>query len=188
MRWVQGIDCEFMNYPKPLLKAWEGGNYSFLIESGASNYIKEILVSKAKNRPGRRFFGEAYIASKIEMKDGWYSSFKWLTSPKWLTGDSLDSSLEAPFFEALMEYIGPKMILGLQEKARVYWKGTEGVSAKPVAPDFLLIEKSGEIRFIESKMPWDTVRPRQVAGLKLIKKVLRVVVPVRVSIINLHPE
>ena len=81
MGWVNGIECEFMNYPKPLLEAWEEGDYSFLVESRASNYIKEILVCKAKKRPGRRFFGEAYISSKIEMKDGWYSSFKWLTSP-----------------------------------------------------------------------------------------------------------
>ena len=55
MRWVHGIECEFMNYPKPLLKAREGGDYSFLIDSKASNYIKDILVSKAKRRQGRRF-------------------------------------------------------------------------------------------------------------------------------------
>jgi len=188
MGWVHGIECEFMNYPKPLLEAWEEGDYSFLVESRASNYIKEILVCKAKKRPGRRFFGEAYISSKIEMKDGWYSSFKWLTSPKWLTGYRLDFFRGAPFFEALMEYLGPKIILRLQEKTKVYWKGTEGDSTKPVAPDLLLIGKDGEIRFIESKMPWDTIRPNQVAGLKLIKKYVTVNVPVRVSIINLHPE
>lgn len=188
MRWVHGIECEFINYPKPLLKAWEEEDYSFLIESRASKYIKDILVCKAKKRPGRRFFGEAYIASRIEMKDGWYSSFKWLTSPKWLTGDGLGSSQEASFFEALMEYIGPEMILKLQEKAKVYGKGTEGGSTKPAAPDLWLIGKDGDFRFIESKMPWDTIRPSQVAGLKLIKKYLRANAPVRVSIINLHPE
>jgi hypothetical protein len=51
-----------------------------------------------------------------------------------------------------------------------------------------LIGKDREIRFIESKMPWDSIRPNQVAGLKLIKKYVTVNVPVRVSIINLHPE
>ena len=80
------------------------------------------------------------------------------------------------------------MILRLQEKAKVYWKGTGEENTKPAAPDLLLIGKDGDIRFIESKMPWDTIRPNQVAGLKLIKKYLMVNVPVRVSIINLHRE
>ena len=31
MRWVQDIECEFMNYPEVLLEAWDGGNYSFRI-------------------------------------------------------------------------------------------------------------------------------------------------------------
>ncbi len=122
------------------------------------------------------------------MKDGWYSSFKWLTSPKWLMGDGLDAALERPFSQGLMKYLGPKMVLRLQEKAKVYWKGSGGEVARPVAPDLLLIGKDGEIRFIESKMPWDTIRPSQIAGLKLIKGYLKVNVPVRVSIINLQPE
>jgi hypothetical protein len=180
------IECEIMNYPKPLLEAWEGGDYSFLIESRASDYIKDILVCKAKKRPGRRFFGEAYIASRIEMKEGWYSSFKWLTSPKWLSGDGLDPLLEAPFFEALMKYLGPKMIFKLQEKARTGRGGREG--SKPVAPDLWIVGKDGGLRFIESKMPGDRIRPSQVAGLKLIKKYLRMNIPVRVSIIMLRPE
>jgi len=188
MQRIHGIECEIMNYPEALLEAWVEGDYSFLVESRASNYIKEVLVCKAKKRPGRRFFGEAYIASRIEMKDGWYSSFKWLTSPKWVTGDGLDSSQEAPFFKALMEYIGPKMILKLQEKAKGYWKCPEGKRANPVAPDLLLIGKNGKIRFIESKMPWDTIRPNQAAGLKLINKYVTVNIPGRVSIINLQPE
>jgi hypothetical protein len=188
MRLAHGIKCEVMNYPKSLLKAWERGDYSFLLKSRASAYIKNILVCKAKKRPGRRFFGEAYIASKIEMRDGYYCSFKWLTASKWITGDCLDSVREGSFHQGLMKYLGPETVLNLQKKAMTYSKGTGRESTKPVEPDLLLIAKNGEIRFIESKMPWDTIRPSQLAGLKLIKKYLTVDVPVRTSIINLHAE
>lgn len=103
-------------------------------------------------------------------------------------GGWIRSSLEAPFFEALMKYIGPKIILKLQEKGKGFLKEAQGKSTQPVAPDLSLIGKDGDFRFIERKMPWDTIRPSQVAGLKLIKKYLRVDFPVRVSIIYLHPE
>jgi hypothetical protein len=186
MQWVHGIESEIMYYPEGLLKAWQRADYSFFVESRVSKYIKDILVSKAKRRPGRRFFGEAYIASRVEMKEGWYSSFKWLTSAKWLTGDGLNSPEEASFFKALMKYLGPKMVQRLQQKAKAYLKETEGGITKPVAPDLWLIGKDGDFRFIESKMPWDSLRPNQVAGLTLIKKFLKVKVPVRVSIINLQ--
>jgi len=84
------IQTEFMPYPEVLFQAWKSGDYSMLTASGASDYIKKILVHKAKKRPGRRFFGEAFIASRLEMKEGWYSSFKWLTSEKWVTGKKLE--------------------------------------------------------------------------------------------------
>ena len=188
MQLSHGLESELMYYPTSLLKAWEEKDYSFLNESRASRYIKEILVCKAERRPGRRFFGEAFIASKMAMKDGWYGSFKWLTSKKWGTGDGLISRRERLFFEALMKHIGPKMLLTLQQKARLSWKETKGNIAKPVAPDLWLIGKSGEFIFIESKMPWDSIRPGQIAGLKLIKKYLKVNATVKVSIVNLQPE
>jgi hypothetical protein len=124
----------------------------------------------------------------MEMKDGWYGSFKWLTSKKWLTGDGLNSRRERLFFEALMKHIGPKMLLRLQKEAKISWKETNGNIVKPVAPDLWIIAQTGEFRFIESKMPWDTLRPGQIAGLKLIKKYLRVNAPVRVFIVNLQPK
>lgn len=65
-----------------MLEAWKTGDYSMLTHSNASDYIKEILIFKAKTRHDRQFFGEAYIASRIEMKEGWYNSFKWLTADK----------------------------------------------------------------------------------------------------------
>ena len=100
---------EFLAYPESLLEAWKLGDYTMLTHSNASDYIKKILTFKAKNRTGRRFFGEAYIASRIEMKEGWYNSFKWLTADKWLSGGGLEPKFEKPFSQTNGSY-SPKTI------------------------------------------------------------------------------
>ena len=185
---------EFLPYPETLLEAWKTGDYSMLNRSNASNYIKEILIFKAKTRPGRRFFGEAYIASRIEMKEGWYNSFKWLTADKWLSGDGLDPKFEKPFHDALIKHIGADVLGRLQEYTLSFYnkhkeKFMDGNKyKKPVAPDLWLIDKEETFRFIESKLPGDTIKPHQIAGLVLIKKYLNVSFPVSVSIMNLYPE
>jgi len=185
---------EFSPYPEALLEAWKTGDYSMLINSNASDYIKEILIFKSKTRPGGRFFGEAYIASRIEMKEGWYNSFKWLTADKWLSGDGLDSKFEKPFYNALMEHIGADVLSSLQEKSNNFYnrhkeRFMDGKKyKKPVAPDLWLIDKERNFRFIESELPGDTVGSHQIAGLALISRYLRVSVPVSVSIMHVYPE
>ena len=185
---------EFMPYPESLLEDWKAGNHSMLMQSNASDYIKNILTTKAKIRQGRRFFGEAYIASKIEMKEGWYNSFKWLTADKWLIGESLESEFEKPFHEALMKHIGANVLSKLQAKANEFFNNHkekfmhEGKYKKPVAPDLWLIDKDGSFRFIESKLPGDTIAAHQIAGLALIGKYLGDAFPVSISIIHLYPE
>ena len=185
---------EVLSYPKTLLNAWKNRDYSMLQNSKASGYIKEILIHKANLRPGRRFFGEAYIASKIQMKDGWYSSFKWLTSEKWLSGEGLESEYEKPFHHALMKYVGVEPLTELQRKAvSLYETHKEtlivgGKPKKPVAPDLWIIDQQDRFRFIESKLFGDTIKPHQIAGLVLIQKHLKVRNPVLVSIITLYPE
>lgn len=185
---------DFLPYPESLLSAWKTADYSMLTQSNASNYIKEILIFKAKTRPGRRFFGEAYIASRIEMKEGWYNSFKWLTADKWLSGDGLDPKFEKPFHSALMKHIGSDVLAALQENAIGFYNRHKerfmdgNKYKKPVAPDLWLIDKEGRFRFIESKLPGDTIGPHQIAGLALIGKYLKVSVPVSVSIMHLYPE
>jgi len=111
---------EFLPYPESLLEAWKLGDYSMLTRSNASDYIKKILTLKAKIRPGRRFFGEAYIASKIEMNEGWYNSFKWLTADKWISGDGLEPEFKKPFHNALMEYIGIDVLIRLQKRLLIF--------------------------------------------------------------------
>lgn len=188
------IQNEFISYPESLLEGWKAGDHSMLTQSNASDYIKNILTTKAKTRQGRRFFGEAYIASKIEMTEGWYNSFKWLTADKWLTGKDLESEFEKPFHEALMKHIGASVLSKLQAKANDFFyahKGKfiyEGHDKKPVAPDLWLIDKKGHFKFIESKLPGDTIAPHQIAGLALIGKYLGESYPVSITLMNLYPE
>ena len=190
---IPHLKNEFMPYPEPLLEAWKSGDYSMLSRSNASDYIKEILIHKAKIRPGRRFFGESYIASRIDMRDGWYNSFKWLTSKRWITGKSLKPRFEKPFHKALVKHIGLDVLSKLQEKSiRLFEKHKEkfregDVFRKPVAPDLWLIETNGDFRFIESKLPGDKIGYHQLAGLALIKKYVKVQNMVSVSICNLYP-
>lgn len=185
---------EFMPYPESLLQAWKSGDYSMLTSSNASDYIKRILVHKAKKRPGRRFFGEAFIASRVEMKEGWYNSFKWLTSDKWITGKGLKPEFEQPFHRALSKYIGTDVLANLQRKAlSLYCQEKDRFLVrkefkKPVAPDLWIIDKRGRFRFIESKLPHDTIHPHQLAGLALIKKYLKPPFQVAVSVVTLYPE
>ncbi len=185
---------KFMPYPDYLLERWKNGDYSMLTRSNASNYIKEILVHKAKTRPGKRFFGEAYIASRIDMVQGWYNSFKWLTADKWVTGDGLEPRFEKPFHVALMQHIGKELLYNLQAKAAAFYNEYKekcmegGQHKKPVAPDLWVIDKNGNFIFIESKLPGDSIKPHQIAGMALIKKHLEIRTQVAVSIINLYPE
>ena len=182
-----------MPYPKSLLRLWQEGDYSMLEKSGASDYIKRILIGKAKNRPGTRFFGEAFVASNTEMREGWYNSYKWLTDAKWITGISLTSDYENTFHNALMKYIGAGKLATLQEKVKAFSKQhpTDLVHAgrfhNPVAPDLWIVDRSGNFRFIECKLPGDTSKPHQRAGLFLIKQYLDVPVPLVVSVVNLNP-
>jgi hypothetical protein len=185
---------DFMPYPEYLLEAWKSGDFSMLTRSNASNYIKEILVHKAKTRPGKRFFGEAYIASKISMKEGWYNSFKWLTATKWITGEGLEPIFEKPFHVALMQHIGKELLYDLQAKTASFYTEykeknmEERQRKKPAAPDLWIIDENGSFIFIESKLPGDSIKSHQIAGMALIKKHLKVRTQVSVSIITLYPE
>lgn len=182
-------DCiqSLLPYPQPLLEQWKKGDYSMLERSRASDYIKNILIGKAKTRPGPRFFGEAFIASTMDMKEGWYNSFKWLTNPNWLSGNGLEGEFERPFYDALLKYFGVEMLATLQNKASLCFQ-KQLSDLKPVAPDLLILSKDGELKFIESKMPDDTIKLHQVAGLALIKKYLDFSKPVTVSLITLYPQ
>ncbi|MFC1580068.1 hypothetical protein ACFL4N_04080 [Thermodesulfobacteriota bacterium] len=193
---MDGIKLEHKSlpYPEVLLGKWKKGDFSFLIESKASDYIKSILTKKAGARPGRRFFGEAFIVTNVDAVEGWYNSFKWLTGKKWITGRGLERQFEKPFYDALMKYVGRDGLKNLQkhslrffEKHMDHFKVGQ-VFRKPVAPDLWLIDKNGDFLFIESKLPGDTISPHQLVGLALIKKRMDTKKRVSVCIFSLYPD
>jgi len=157
------------------------GYYTMLKSSQASKYIKDILIHKAKKRPGTRFFGEAYISSTFPMRAGWYSSYKWLTATKWKTGKNLKNRFERLFYHSLIEYIGEKALSKLQHDAVKYY---EKCKIKPVPPDLWLIDKKGNFHFIESKKGNDEIHSGQLEGLALIKKYIKC----SISIIHIYPD
>ncbi len=56
---------EVMSFPPAFLKRWRNGDYSLLTSANIPSCIKQIIVKKAKMRPGRRFFGEAFVAGSM---------------------------------------------------------------------------------------------------------------------------
>ncbi len=97
-----------MSFPPAFLKRWRNGDYSLLTSANIPSYIKQIIIQKTKMRPGRRFFGEAFVAVSMskEIKDGFYNSYKWMTAEKWYTGKGLKPEFEKPFYDGLHKYIG----------------------------------------------------------------------------------
>ncbi len=198
------LEIIYKDYPIDLLESWMGGkDYSMLESSLASKYLKDILIYKATKRNKKKhsswFFGEAYIASTTDMSDGWYNSFKWLTSNQWITGKGLEAKFKKPFYNTLMTNISPQVVKNLQHKTDVlfenhkekFYDPRKKKYHKPVAPDLWLICKD-QYRFIESKLQMDnysdSAKPHQIAGLALIKKYLKVPNPVSVSIMYLYPR
>ncbi len=102
------LNEETISFPAVFLERWRNGDYSLLTSANIPSYIKQIIVQKAKVRPGRRFFGEAFVAVSFssKIKDGFYCSYKWLTAKKWITGKGFKSVFEKPFYEGLQKYIG----------------------------------------------------------------------------------
>lgn len=196
------LEIIYKDYPNDLLESWMNDkNYSMLESFHASKYLKDILIYKAtkrnKKKPSTWFFGEAYIASTLDMSAGWYNSFKWLTSKQWITGKGLEAKFKKPFYNTLMTNVGLQVVKTLQQKTDVlfenhkekFYDPKKKKYHKPVAPDLWLICKD-QYRFIESKLQMDdysdTAKPHQIAGLALIKKYLKVSHPVSVSIMYLY--
>jgi hypothetical protein len=63
---------EVLSFPQEFLERWRNGDYSLLTSANIPSYIKQIIVQKAKIRPGRRFFCETFVAASMskEIKDG----------------------------------------------------------------------------------------------------------------------
>ncbi len=117
-----------MSFPPELLERWRNGDYSLLTSANIPSYIKQIIVQKAKIRPGRRFFGEVFVAVSFssKIKDGFYNSYKWMTVKKWITGKGLKPEFEKPFYEGLHKYIGTENLKKIQKRSNKYREGHDG--------------------------------------------------------------
>lgn len=183
-----------MPYSESHRKAWVSGDYAMLTSSGASSYLRRVLPQKAekrrKHRATDRFFGEAYVSAELRHKSGYYGSFRWLTNPYFLSPpvpakEPLTDREE--LHEALWDCFGKARLAALHEKAH---RVRELTAEKPAPPDLWLIDEAGNHRFVEVKLPGDSIRLGQLAGLAVIAASLRsrTGAQVAVEVIDLHPN
>ena len=172
------------SYRAALREKWESGHYECLPWSKSSKWIRKMLSRKAKTRlngqirqgkkGSRRFFGEAYVATSEANREVWYNSFKWLMAPRYVR----DIKLPIPqhrFRDALRSSFDLDQIRDLQAKSSILWSTHREMlgGKKPVPPDLWLVADRGRHRFIEVKLPKDTIKPHQLAGLALISTLLK---------------
>lgn len=168
-------------FPPSELARWMGGDRRLLDQLPQSSQVSRILREKANNRgkPGRRFFGEAWSASQANWDEAWYGSFKWLSS--WPVQSA--SPFGSEYRSALLKYFPDASKARPRATALVpHLRGK-----RPMPPDLWL--RSGEAHhFIEVKLPGDSVRDTQVAGLAVIGSTLHTERSLSVWIYDLYPE
>ena len=178
---MSGLRIETLKFREAERQQWIRGNRKMLAKSGASPFLKRVLEEKARVRPDR-FFGEAFVASHVSHDEGYYGSFKWLTSAIWTDKSRPQSTDAAEFKEALREHFPQLAALQARARSRTLSKRLGG--QQPVAPDLWLIANN-EHRFIEVKLPGDILRSPQYAGLALLAAHLPSSMPVAVSVVTL---
>jgi hypothetical protein len=160
------LRVRYVRFSEAELQAWKSGTYTLV--KNCSKPLKQVLRSKAKVRPGRRFFGEAFVAATEPHEEAWYGSFQWLTSPKWYGNQDLGDRYQAKFRRALARHFPD--LKSFQETASISARRLHG--RRPVGPDLWL--RSGRVhRFIEVKLPGDQLKRHQLVGLALIGMFLR---------------
>lgn len=173
------LRIEMLTFREADRQRWRNGQDDMLQNSSASAFLKRVIGKKHRIRPNR-FFGEALVASRIKHDEGYYSSFKWLTSSAWSNSADLEAEDAAEFRRALAKHF-PR--LGeLQAKARALFEAVGG--RRPTAPDLWLVV-NGEHRFVEVKLANDDLASHQYAGLALIAKCLPSEKPISVVLANL---
>ena len=178
-----------MAYPETAAVSWKA-SCDMLMASGACDYLKEILPHKVSRRAKgtQRFFGEAFVATRLKHVEGYYGSFQWLTNERFLTSVKFPpgptQSFQDQYRAALQRYFGGQLER-LQQNARALLTAT---GVRPSAPDLWLIEPGGRHRFIEVKLPKDQVNEGQLAGLAVIVESLGVSAEVSVEVIELAPD
>ena len=179
------VSLKKMEFDSKLLYLWKNKkNYSILTDSDVSDFIKGIIIDKVKIRTNR-FFGEAYVAVKTPMTQGWYSSYQWLrwkggngslweTAPRRTQGENESKNYKQIFYDQFIsEIVGVENLSYLHDRSKIFQNGDPKTKNYPKAPDLSIVDKKGNLIFIEVKLPNDKFDPLQEIGLKMIKKYLK---------------
>lgn len=172
-----------LTYSSADLERWKRKDRSLL--RGCQPLVRRLLTAKADTRPGRRFFGKAYVLANEGTGESWYGSFKWLTSPKWSAPGPLADDYQEAFRAALQRHF--RNLDTFQQEVRAAAEKTAG--SLPVGPDLWLVTRRRH-RFIEVKLPGDSLASHQLEGLQLIERHLRAADGrlVSVEVVTLSPR
>ena len=183
-------------YDASALEAWTKRRRHAPPFPAASADFERLLRKKARGRAARtrRFFGEAYVASRTPHREAYYGSFKWLSNRRFAGSERFPAGSayrqQERFREALQKHFGQKRIEKLQRASQSLSRSCrkELAGKQPTAPDLWLVDRRGRHRFIEVKLPGDSVAPHQLAGMAAIACVLNTPHHVSVEIIHLHDD
>lgn len=184
------------HFDQAQLDAWRRGRRDEIIRRAGSDHLRGVLKLKASSRKRltARFFGEAYIASCNPDCSGFYGSFKWLTNKRFGGTEPFAKRPAKPFQEALRaelhKHFSQAAVLEVQKAASHLHRERSSAlqGKKPTAPDLWLIDEQGHHRFIEARMPGDSLAPHQVAGLAILAACLGRRHSVSVEVIELRPR
>jgi hypothetical protein len=178
------------------LDAWRRGQREDIIRLAGSDHLRGVLKLKSSSRKKltARFFGESYIASLNPGCSGFYGSFKWLTNARFGSPKEFPKGPARPFQHALRDalhkHFTPAGVLEVQRAAlglhRRHLAALDG--KKPTAPDLWLIDDQKHHRFIEAKLPGDSLAAHQVAGLALLAACFGARHSVSVEVVELRPR
>ena len=157
-----------------------------------SSEFLRLLKRKRRGRSARthRFFGEVFVASQIAHREAYYSSAKWLTNTRFAGSRNLPNPDHEAVRQALHRHFGQYRIQKLQSVVGELSRQCRRELRRtlPTAPDLWLVDKRGRHRFIEVKLPGDSVAPHQLAGMAAIASVLGSGAMVSVEVVELHDE
>jgi hypothetical protein len=183
-------------YDARVLQAWTMRRRNALKFPNATADFARLLKKKVRGRGNKtqRFFGEAYVASVARPREAYYGSFKWLTNKRFAGSGKFPKGPahqdQERFRGALQRHFGLKRLERLQRAVQALCRTCRKQLAgkAPTAPDLWLVDRRGRHRFIEVKLPGDSVAPHQLAGMAAIACVLKRPHRVSVEVIYLHDD
>jgi hypothetical protein len=178
------------DYDSTTLAAWVARRRNAFSFPTRSAEFARLLKRKARGRSAKspRFFGEALVASKIPHREAYYSSAKWLTNRRFAGDRKLTDKEHERLRQALHRHFTKARIQKLQQTVEALRESSQNEldGKSPAAPDLWLIDRRGHHRFIEVKLPGDSVARHQFAGMAAIASVLNRPQKVTVEVIELN--